>query len=80
MTLWNNSLSDSFKDLINISNIERSIFGFLCLDHPESGYFQEEKDVNVGYIIADLLSLYLINRLNYTDNSKTFLSVKNHLS
>lgn len=77
MTLWNNSLSDTFKELINISNIERSIFGFLCFDHVESNYFNEEQDVDIGYIFADLLSLYLINRLNYTDISKTFVWAKN---
>ena len=77
MTLWNNSLSDTFKELINISNIERSIFGFLCFDHQEINYFNEDQDVNIGYIFADLLSLYFIHQLNYTDISNTFTSVKN---
>ncbi len=46
--------------------------GFLCLDHQNINFFNQDEDVDFGYIIADLLSLYLIQRLNCTDYSSTF--------
>jgi len=71
MTLWNNELSDEFKKRINIKDIGRTIFGFLCIDHVEEDYFKEP-DVRVGYVFADLISHYIFQRSVYTDLSKTF--------
>lgn len=79
LTLKNNQLSDIYKKLTNIGNIDRTIFGFLCFDHIESNYFKESLDVEIGYIFADLLSLFLIQRLNYTSSSNTFINAIKYL-
>lgn len=71
MTLWNNELSSEFRKKINISDIGRTIFGFLCIDHVDEDYFIED-DVRVGYVFADLLSQYVFHRSVYTDLSETF--------
>lgn len=79
ITLWNNSVSEEFKKLINMENVDRTIFGFLCFDHEEVNYFKKEEDVAVGYVIADILSLYVFTRLVYMEISKTFNSVEQWL-
>ena len=80
MTLWNNDLSNDFKERINIKNVDRVIFGFLCTDHVDTNYFDEETDVAVGYFFADILSMYLLTRLIYTEISDTFRNVENYLN
>ena len=79
MTLWNNKVSDEFKRLINMENVERTIFGFLCFDHEDENYFDEDDDVAVGYIFSDILSLYVFTRIIYVEISKTFNSVESWL-
>lgn len=79
MTLWNNKVSEEFKDLINLENVDRTIFGFLCFDHTDENYFDEEHDVAVGYVFADMMSLYVFTRLVYMEISKTFKSVESWL-
>ncbi|MFV5213057.1 hypothetical protein ACLIIZ_04940 [Azonexus caeni] len=79
MTMWNNKLSEAFKSLIHIQNVDRTIFGFLCLDHVDTNYFREEDDVAVGYVFADLLSLYLFARAIYTEISRTFSEAESYL-
>lgn len=79
MTLWNNKVSDEFKALINLENVDRTIFGFLCFDHTDENYFDEEHDVAVGYVFADMMSLYVFTRLVYMEISKTFKSVESWL-
>ncbi len=71
MTLWNTELSEEFRKKINVSDIGRTIFGFLCIDHVEENYFGDD-DVRVGYVFADLLSQYIFHRSVYTDFSTTF--------
>ena len=72
MTLRNNQLSDEFKKKISMDDVDRAIFGYLCIDHPETDYFIEDLDIIIGYFFADALSLFLITRLIYTEISKTF--------
>jgi hypothetical protein len=79
MTLWNNDLEQDYKDLINIADVDRTIFGFLCFDHINRDYFVADLDIGIGYIFADLLSLYLIMRLVYTEISKTYQQAKQFL-
>lgn len=80
MTLWNNELSEEFKELVNLDDVDRTIFGFLCFDHEETDYFDEDSDVSVGYVIADIISMYLFSRLVYVDISKTYQNVAKHLT
>lgn len=78
MTLINNDLDDAFRTTFfkdnppDIKNKTRTIWGFLCLDHPSVNYFRQLEDIYVGYIFADLLSLYLISLYIHTDRSDTF--------
>jgi len=79
MTLLNNEgLSDEFREHFHIprppggTSKSRAIWGFLCFDHVDTDYFVEKLDIPVGYIFADMLSLILINRLNYVTYSETF--------
>lgn len=79
MTLWNNKLSTEFKDLIRLENVDRTIFGFLCFDHVDKDFFDEKRDVSVGYVFADLLSMYIFTRLIYMEISRTFEDVEKFL-
>jgi hypothetical protein len=78
MTLWNNKLNPTFLERMHVKAKEEGskiIFGYLCFDHVEENYFDESDesiDINVGYIFADILSLYMITRFTYTGLSETF--------
>ena len=41
-------------------------------NHQTIDYFNEDIDTKIGYIFADILSLYLIANLNYTLYSRTY--------
>lgn len=77
MTLWNSNLTDEFIELFGGSDIkiDRMIFGYLCFDNISENYFNDD-DIQIGYIFADLMSLYIINMLMYTSYSKTYKSVQ----
>lgn len=65
ITLWNNELDSRFVEVMRnmgADKFARSIFGFLCFDHVREDYFQCGLDSDIGYIVADILSLYLITR------------------
>ncbi|MBW4465043.1 MAG: hypothetical protein KME07_06340 [Pegethrix bostrychoides GSE-TBD4-15B] len=80
MTLLNsnNWLSSEFRSHFNIgANGSRASFGFLCLDHQNTAFFNENEDLDLGYIFADISSLYLIQRLTYTTYSRAFNEAAN---
>lgn len=86
MTLLNNEgLSDDFCVHFKIprvhsdTDIGRAVYGFLCFDHTDVNYFQDPLDIKVGYIFADLLSLFFIEHLNYTQYSTTFQEAQEKL-
>jgi hypothetical protein len=73
MTLLGNTLSKEFMDQFRMKSLpERAIYGFLCIDHHHTNYFKNDIDVPLSYIFADLISLYLITNLTYTEYSKTY--------
>ncbi len=74
MTLINNDLDSEFRDTFfgPVPEESRAIWGFLCFDHPTTEYFNEEDDVKIGYIFADVLSLYFISAHIHNSRSKTF--------
>ncbi len=80
LTLWNSDLDDRFKSKVRISDIGRTIFGYLCLDHSEPGFFDQKHDVSLGYVIADFLSMYLFVRTINIDVSKTFTKAEKLLA
>lgn len=80
LTLWNNKLNPKFIEKFNIADVNRTIFGYLCFDHIETNYFNPVFDVDVGYIFADILSLYLLVRFVFVDQSTTYNEVKQFLN
>ncbi len=72
MTLLGNELDPEFKKHFKIGEGEKAIWGYLCFDHRMINYFNKTLDVDCGYIFADIMSFYLITRLNYSDFSKTY--------
>lgn len=82
MTLINNELSDTFKTSFFKNNPldNRTIWGFLCIDHPTINYFDEEKDIKMGYIFADILSLYFISTYIHTEASESYLKAARFIS
>ena len=73
MTILNAQLSDDFLKKFGDGSADRFIFGFLCFDHHEVDYFDQE-DVDTAYFFADFISLYAYNLLNFTTYSETYKS------
>ena len=71
MTALVNSFDDSFKNYLGLNDEERIIFGFICFDSEDIGFFKDE-DVNIGYILSDFISLYISIRIRYTIDSNVF--------
>jgi hypothetical protein len=79
MTLWNNQLNGEFRKFLQVNEIGRTIFGYLCIDHAEPDYFIEKVDSDVGYAFADLMSMYLFSRKIYIEISRTYAAAKSAL-
>jgi hypothetical protein len=79
LTLWNNKLGSKFLAKFNMKNVDRTIFGYLCLDHINTDYFDDVFDVDTGYIYADILSLYLLVRFIFVNQSKSYRDVVAYL-
>lgn len=75
LTLWNNRLVSRFIKKFRMKNVDRTIFGYLCFDHISTDYFYPVFDVDSGYVYADILSLYLLVRFVYLNQSETFNDV-----
>ena len=76
LTMWNNKLGPRFIEKFRMKDVDRTIFGYLCYDHIGIEYFDPIFDVDSGYVYADILSLYLLVRFVYVDQSKTFNEIK----
>jgi hypothetical protein len=71
ITLAHNDISWEFEQKFACEEgYARNIFGYLCIDSIYPKHF-DAADVNVGYIAADLISLYLLSMINYLNKSKT---------
>lgn len=69
-----------FKNVSHHKN-SRTVWGFLCLDHKSSNFFEDEETMKLtGYIIADILSLYLMFFYNYISASDTINKVFKKIS
>lgn len=64
-------LSESFLKNFNIQK-DKILLGFLCIDHENIDFFNDEEDVDFAYIIADQLSLYLVQYWICTNYSSIF--------
>ena len=80
MTLRNNSLSEefrsSFDEILHSRGgsrvaYDRTFVGFLCIDHVDSQFFDLKADMDVAYVFADLLSIYIFKWLGLTSLSHT---------
>ncbi len=89
LTLINATLSKEFKEYLSSENEEydedndkfkKLMFGFLCIDHRHINYFNHGEDIRICYIIADILSLFLITRMMYTSNSRKYKKTKELLN
>lgn len=72
MTILTSLLKPEFSDYIGVEEEERIIFGFICFDSEKIGFFQDD-DINIGYILADFISLYISIRLKFTIESDAFM-------
>lgn len=79
LTLWNNKLGPMFMSKFNMKDVDRTIFGYLCLDHIATDYFDPVLDVDTGYVYADILSIYLLVRFIFVNQSTTYQSVVSYL-
>jgi hypothetical protein len=43
------------------------------MDHADRAYFSNPTDIDVGYMIADILSLYLVDQMVLVETSGTYL-------
>lgn len=69
----NSNLGKPFRSYFSIDyHNKRTGFGFLCLDHVNTGFFNEDEDIDVGYIFSDILSLYIVQQLTFTNYSPKF--------
>lgn len=81
MSMNTSNLSQELKEYLRIGNqannyVGRIVFGFLCLDHPSKDFFDEEIDINIGMIFSDLLCLYLIDQVMFTEYSNSYFQAK----
>lgn len=75
---------EAFRKKVNApkEDFERLIFGFVCMDHVDIDYFlkkETEPDVHMGYVAADLISLYLTAKMLLVDYSETVLRAKKRI-
>lgn len=61
------------SDTNKVNSNTRAILGFVCFDSKEKDYFDEVLDLELAFIITDLISLYLIFYYNYAISSKTVI-------
>ncbi len=57
-------------------SFDRLILAYLCIDHVDTNYFVRELDVQMGYVMADMLSIYLFLRWQLTVASETDVSAQ----
>jgi hypothetical protein len=81
IALKDDYLTQNFRKRLGFDeDSKRTIWGYLCFDHTESNFFDENIDVDFSYIMADILSLYLITRANFTVHSDTYSRVDRLIS
>ena len=71
-TLFYNKYFEQNNDT-KINTKTRAIWGFVCFDSKQRNYFDEQSNLDLGFIIADILSLYVIFYYNFAISSKTVL-------
>jgi hypothetical protein len=72
LSIVTKELSDAFLRNFNVKE-DKIVLGYLCLDHQNVDFFNEEEDLDFAYVIADQLSLYLIHHWMCTTYSSVFM-------
>jgi len=74
-----NKIPNELVKVLKLREDGRSILGFIAIDHPTTHYFDgapesdsKNIDVNVAFIIADMLSLVRITEFMYTSGSSSY--------
>lgn len=91
ITFWNNDLDAAFLEHVEnrlrsiyvdqpSEGFDRLIFAYLCLDHVEANYFSGDKWENLGYIFADLMSLFFFRRWTLTAASSAYQRARDHIA
>ncbi|WP_047534720.1 hypothetical protein [Methylotenera sp. N17] len=72
-------LNKGFVNLLQLREDGRTILGIIIIDHTDTHYFDHNDvlepkniDVNVMYQFADLISLLIVLKLNFSIGSKTY--------
>lgn len=70
----NATFINKFSKIIAHAENTRTVWGFLCFDYDEKNIFLNNEDElkNIGYIIADILSLFLMFFYDHISGSETF--------
>lgn len=64
--------SPEFRRRFNIADdVSKIIVGFLCFDHQNIDFFERE-DAILGSVVADMLTPYVVQMLDYTEHSVVF--------
>lgn len=79
LTLWGARIDPNFSKAIGMQEVDRSIYGYLCFDHPETDFFDKKNDPRAARFFADILCHYVFIRMTYTDFSSTFAAVTRRL-
>ncbi len=73
-------LEPSLIQLLNLQEDRRSILGYIVIDHPGTYYFDNNRDenidVNVMYIYADMISMMILVLKNFTECSESVRGFK----
>jgi hypothetical protein len=81
MSFKNGDIDKDFKEKFGIlEDAQRTILGFLCFDHVNEVFFNSEDDVCFAYILADMLSLYLLQQFTCTQFSTAYYEARQYLS
>ena len=72
ITLFSTHINSDFLQRIDVSDESQLIFGFICFEHDDVGYFIRDIDIPFGYVAADLLSVYAFHRMKYLDFSEVY--------
>jgi hypothetical protein len=76
LKLWDNQISPEFDSFLRKRDIDTRIFGYLCLDHSATDYFDPAIDLNMAKIFADTLCTMLLLHMNFTTLSRTTRKVR----
>ncbi len=70
-------MSDEFRVRFTRSSLDYGnlLLGFLCVDSHSANFF-EEGDKKIGYIFADVLSLFLILNMSLLEHSRAYQKAK----